>query len=383
MPKTLHKVSIAVLMSLMATVAIAADDFATLSYPLALNVEGEHVRSKVYLKLRVKPYGQSFDSFAAGELDAREAKFAEFVRALRRKDTTKVTALLRQEMKMEETSAKIRPVERTPKQIVEMYTIAFGGLRDITVLAQVLAGSKSLFIWEAAAGEGKFRRAFSVAPIGSKLFVSEVTMGNPVELLIVNNLFNAMMKNPDAYRPVADLKTSYEYAFPLEGRWNPGPNPVTIQFEGQPLDVPIFDETSTPSGAIPALYHDTYIALRNGQIESFLKHFTEKSQTKWQRWRASMPAPVFDQYRAAMTRDRSLKFVLDAGPVLIAFHGDPGTWTAGSLKYDYIVHMPRSGELKFANVSFRSFFDDVIGNEALFDQNVFRGQTVAEAKTPR
>jgi hypothetical protein len=206
-------------------------------------------------------------------------------------------------------------------------------------------------------------------------------MGTPVELLIVNSVMNMLAQNPERYRGTLGLQKRYEYALPVGGSGTSGAYPVLLQFDGEPVDIAIFDDAVPAPKGVGTLYRETYRALRDHDLDRFLQHFTEKSQGKWRKWYTSMAPGTADQFLAAMTKDRSLKFILDAGPFYIVFHGDPKTWTAGSLKYDYIVKMPKSGELKFANVSEYSFFDDVLDNPALFDQNVLRRPTEAEKRT--
>jgi hypothetical protein len=369
-----------VVLALASLPALAAD-FATLSYPIAINVEGEPLRSSVYLKLKVKEYGVPLETFAEGDLDGREAKFAQWMGALRVRDYAKAEAMLRQPQASARSvePTQIHAVARTPKQIVDMYDNAFGELRDVTVVAQVLAGSRSVFVWEAHGGQAHMRRAFAVDADGGKLAVSEVSMSTPVELLIVNNIMDRMAASPDAYRGVANLKTRYEMALPIDNG-TPGANPVVLQFDGEPLDAPIFDTATPPANAVVALYRDAYGALKNHDFEGFFRHFTEKSKAKWQKWYASLAPQSQEQFLAAMTQDRSIHFILDAGPLYLVFHGAPKNWKAGSLKYDYVVKSG-SGGLKFANVGTSGFFDDVIGNERLFDQSVLHGTpVVAESR---
>jgi hypothetical protein len=269
--------------------------------------------------------------------------------------------------------------ERTPRAVVDMYHGAFGGLRDVTVVAQILAGSKSLFVWEAQGGQAKVRRAFSV---DGNLAVSEVTMSTPVELLIVNNVMDRGARDASLDRGKPGFKAPFEFAFPLDGQWTPGPHPVVLQFSGKTVDVPFYGE-GTPADPVAALYRNAFTQLRQRNVENYLQYMTVKSRAKWQRWYHGLAPEAFQQYHATVTAPRAIKFVLDASPLLLVFHGPVGNWTAGSLRYDYVVKAPGTGELKFANVAFSGFFDDVMSSPTLFDQNVLRPQqAVAEAKAP-
>lgn len=362
--------------ALMTNAALAADGFSTLSFPLAVTVEGESVPTAIHLQFAIKRYDVPFDTFAARELDPREAKFAAWMKAVRSRDVAKVESMFAAPRAtlapVDQSAERSRVVakDRSPKQVVELYHAGFDGLRDVTVIGQVLAGSKSLFLWEAKGGEGRVRRAFS---IDSSLKVSEVTMSTPVELLIVNNIVDR--------GGVPGHKTPYEFAFPIDGAWTPGPHPVVIQFTGKPVDIPFYDDAPAADPVV-ALYRNAYGELKQRNVEKFLTHFTAKSRTKWQRWYEKLPAEGFAQYHANATAPRAIKFILDASPILIVFHGDAGNWTAGSLRYDYIVKSASNGELKFANVAFSGFFDDVLGSPSLFDQNVLRpAQTMGNGGT--
>lgn len=381
--KRLFLIPVLFAVALCATAAEAPEGFVTLSYPLAVNVESEYVPTAMHLKFDIKRYDASFDAFAARTLDAREAKFAQWMKAVRSRDYARAQSLyaaprpVQASVDKSAEHSRVQAIPRTPKSVVDMYHAGFGGMRDITVVAQILAGSKSLFVWEARGGESNVRRAFSV---DQQLAVSEVTMSTPVELMIVNNIMDRAARDPNVDRGVPGFEAQYEFAFPLDGPWTPGPHPVVIQFSGKPVDIPFYGEGAAPD-AVSALYRNAFGELRERNVEKFLAHFTARSRTRWQRWYEALSPEAFNQYHAAATAPRSIKFILDASPLLLVFHGDAGNWTAGSLRYDYVVKSPDTGALKFANVAFSGFFDDVLGSPSLFDQNVLRPpQAVAEAK---
>jgi hypothetical protein len=371
--------------ALVATAAPSSEGFATLSYPLAVKVETDYVPTAIHLKFDIKRYDTPFDAFAARELDAREAKFAQWMKALRTRDYAKAEALftpprpVQPSVEKSAEHSRVVAANRTPKNVVDMYHGAFGGLRDVTVVAQILAGSKSLFIWETKGGNAQVRRAFSV---DQNLGVSEVTMSNPVETLIVNNIMDRAARDPKADRGEPGFTAPYEFPFPVDGPWTPGPHPVVIQFSGKPVDIPFYGEGAAPD-AVSALYRTAYGELRERNVEKFLEHFTPNSRTKWQRWYQSMTPEAFDQFQTQATAPRSIKFILDAGPLLIVFHGDTGTWKAGTLRYDYLVKNPGTGALQFANVAYSSFFDDVIGSPSLFDQNILRPTQAMTSSTAK
>src|SRR5919106_3086477 len=93
--KTLNRLAVTiVLMAMTSTSAFAADTFATMSYPLGVNVDGTYIPSSMYLNFSIKPYNVPLDRFAAGELDARERAFVSFMSAVRTKEYARAEALL-------------------------------------------------------------------------------------------------------------------------------------------------------------------------------------------------------------------------------------------------------------------------------------------------
>lgn len=372
---------IAVLLA-MTPAASAADGFATLSYPVEVSVEGNSIPTTIHMKFDIRRYDVPLVTFAARSLDPREAKFAEWMQTVAARNYTRAERMLEQVRSVKPAVAnsdepsRVVVAERTPKQVVDMYHNAFGGFRDVKVIAQIRAGSKSLFVWEAKGGESKIRRAFAV---DDSLAVSEVTMATPVELLIVNNVMDRGARDTTLDRGIPGFKAPFELAFPLEGAWNAGPHPVVLQFSGRPVDILFPAETPAATGEVAAFYQSAYGALREGDVERFISHMTSRSQEKWVRWYRSLTPASAEQYLAAAKAPRAIRFVLDAGPLLIVFHGDRENWEAGSLDYDYLLRSVPGGDLKLANVAFSGFFDDVIGSPTLFDQNILRAQVVAEA----
>jgi hypothetical protein len=384
----IHRISVAFVVALALIGApLRAADFVTLSYPVAIDVEGEPLRSSVYIELQVKTYDQPLDTFAEGDLDGREARFVQWMQTLRAKDVSKAESMVAPAMSASSTGSPraeathVHQVDRTARQMVEMYGgESFGGLRDVNVVAQLLVGTKSVFVWESRSGQARLRRGFTVEPTGSKLTVGEVSMATPVELLIVNNVMN-MLAHDLAYRGVAPVKTRYAVALATGGQASADSHPVRLQFDGEPVDISIFDNSVPAPAGIGALYRTSYRALRDGNVEQFLQHFTAHSRDKWRKWYASMPRATAEQFLTTVTDAGSLEFILDAGPFFIVFHGAPKGWSNGSLTYDYIVKPAGAGELKFANVGRHSFFDDVLGNPALFDQSALRPGATTENRT--
>jgi hypothetical protein len=351
-----------IIAALFIAVTASASDFTSLSFPVGINVEGTYVPSSMYVKIKVKEYNTPLDSFALGQLDPREATFVALMNALRDKNYIRAEGLLEigtTSKAVEQARARVEQKPRSIRQTVDLYNAAFNGLRDVTVVAQVLAGSKSLFIWEVGTGTPKAMcRAFSVGLSGQKLTASEVTMQTPVDLLIVNNIMTPKVKDPALYKGIAALKKRFEFSLPDD---------IVLQFDGQPLDFDVFDENTPPSNEVTRLYRSAYHAFRLNAMDDYLNAFTPASREKLQKWLASMTAEERESYYKAVTAGRRLRLVINAEPVMLAFYTSPVQQTPhGTMAYDYIVRQP-DGKLAFANVAYESFLDDVLQNPALFD----------------
>jgi len=352
-------------------VSASANDFTSLSFPMGINVEGTYVPSSMFVKLKVKEYNAPLDTFALGQLDPREATFVALMNAFRDKNYIRAEGMLELGVaarQIEQARSRVEQKPRSVRQTVDLYNTAFSGLRDVTVVAQVLAGSKSLFIWEVGAGTPKAMcRAFSVGLSGQKLTASEVTMQTPVDLLVVNNVMTPRMKEPASYKTVAGLKKRFEVPLPIEGPGENGANGVVLQFDGQPLDFDVFDENTPPPNDVARLYRSAYHAFRLHAMDDYLKSFTPASRVKLQKWFASMTPEEKESFYKAMIAGRTLHLVIDADPVMLVFYTSPVQQKPhGTMAYDYVVRQP-DGKLSFANVADESFLDDILQNPAFFD----------------
>ena len=235
-------------------------------------------------------------------------------------------------------------------------------------MAQVLEGSRSLFIWQVSSPKGVMRRAFSVGLNDQKLAASEVNMEHPIEVLIVNNVFGATLAGPIAK---SAAKKSIEYALPVEGPGNPGANHVVLQFDGRALDFDVLDEKVAPSDDISRLYRAAYSALQAHDTDDYLKYFTATSREKLSKWFATLTPAQLDSFLAA-TGGRKLQYVINAAPVYIVFYTSAQPMPNGMMPYDYLLRQSE-GKLVFANVSREGFLDDVLKNSALFNLNAVFG----------
>jgi hypothetical protein len=361
-----------------------AQQFAVRNYPVPISIDGEHIRSGLFLQFEMKDYGVPFSKFSASHLDPREAIFAELVRGIQRKDYKAVEKVLMPARPRKETPGDTNGVisapPLTPQQaaveIVDSYRAAFGNLENIDVIAQVLVGSKSLFIWDAHMPGRPRRRAFAVEPEGpSRLVAREVTSAAPVDTVIVS-IFEESVKNPAAYTPLTDPHLRYRQPLAIEGK-NKTPHEVAMLFNGEPVEFNAFAETPV-SNPLLLFYRSVFTAFKAGKREDFLAGHSPKSQAKLQQWWKTFNKESEAAYYATMVRGRWVKFVMDADPVYLVFYSQNKgkDWIPGSLSYQYVVKNPANQQYLISNVLSEGFFDDVIGKNDLFDQRVLKPAAV-------
>lgn len=365
----------------------AAQQFAVRSFPLPISIDGEHIRSGVFLQFEMKDYGVPFSKFSASRLDAREAVFVELVRGIQRKDYKGVEKVLLPPRPRKETpgaagapdtgrviSAAPLTTQEAAAGTVDGYRSAFGNFENIDVIAQILVGSKSLFVWDAKLPGRPRRRAFSVEPEGpARLVAREVTAASPVDVLILSILEDAV-KNPAGYTPSPDPHLRYRQPLAIEGK-NKTAHEVALQFNGEPLEFDVFGETPV-NDPLLVFYRSVFMAFKAHKQADFLAAHSAKSQTKLRQWWATMNKDAEEAYYMSVARGRIVKFVINADPVYIMFYGpDKGrNWMNGSLGYQYVIKNSASQQYLIANVLSEGFFDDVIGNGNLFDQRVLKPQ---------
>ena len=331
--------------SLLMLIAVAGygAEFTTRTYPLTVNVEKQYFQSAIYLRLEVKDYNQPFEVFAASAHDPYEATFTAFVTAVRNNDNTAAVRLL------------LPSTMHATGDTVKLYRAAFDGMRDITVISQVLVGSKHLFMWRANSGSRKFVRAFAVEE--GSLKVGEVTSDDPLSVIIVNNVMDAMRTMPEAYRTLATRPTPFEYRLPVQN--------VAMQFGGAAPEVKRTATLSAgPAPGILKLYTDTAEALRLQAVDQFLSHFTARSAEVIKKYLATASPEHFSQIPNLAWETKHVRLVIGSDPVYIVFYtmGDNAAY-----RYDYVVRDAGTNELKFANIDAHLFLDDVLSRRELFD----------------
>lgn len=360
MHKSIKTLLLVVTASISAT--LYATDFVTRTYPLGIDIEGQYFQSSIFLRLQVKDYNMPFAEFAKGEHDAYESTFISFITALRENDAARTAKLLQPERRAA-TAAAPKP-EHSPADVLRAYRAAFDAMKDIVVVAQILDGSKHLFIWDAGSGADAARRAFAVESDGDALAVREVTSHDPVAVIILANVMTAMRQNPAAYQSPAARSTKFEYALPAGG------DSVVMQFGGNVVDIAparltaaAVSATGSSSDVLRA-YAETAEALRVHATDQFLAHFTPRSAKRVKKLIDGVPEGAYDSLYELAWQARHIRLIVGSDPVYIVFYtlGDRSDY-----HYDYLVRDGATNKLLFANIGRQSFADDVLGRRELFD----------------
>jgi hypothetical protein len=371
-----------------------AQEFTVRNFPLPISIDGEHVRSNIFLQFEMKNYGTAFSKFAAAKLDPREAMFADLVRGIQGNNPKSIEKFF-----MPPRPKKVNPDEKggvissppmTPAQaaadVIAVYRSAFGNFENVNIIAQVLVGSRSLFIWDANMPGRPRRRAFAVESEGqpARLVAREV-IGSPVDTLILS-IFEDGVKDPAAYAAVADPHLRYRQPLAIEGK-NKTQHEIALLFNGEPMDFDAYGETPV-SNPLLAFYRKVFTAFKAHKQDEFLAGHSPKSQAKLKAWWKTFDKDAEAGYYSTMLTGRWVKFVMDGDPVYLVFYSlnKGNTWVPGSLSYQYVVRNPQTQQYLISNVMSEGFFDDVIGKNDLFDQRVMKSvstQPKAPATPPK
>ena len=259
----------------------------------------------------------------------------------------------------------------------------------LTVVAEVLVGSETMFIWDAPTRAGIQRNAFYIGlDQKNQLRLSAVSSNSPVEPLILN-AFVAARTDPAVYKPISEINIGYQYPIPLAGPGDAGAHPVFFEFDGAPMDFPVGDEKIKAPTPLLEFLRNAAFAIRSGKDQSFAGDFTPRSRetiSQWlaatekreqakQRSQASASASPASNYETAgliSAMMANVKFVLNADPVFLVFQarGSGDNWMPQALSYSYVL---REGTTyKIANFSSMNTLDDFLQNSALFDKNILK-----------
>jgi hypothetical protein len=348
--------SLALTLVFAAPYSVSAADFNVQTFPVPIRVEGERVRSSMFLQFEIERYGLPMDAFAKRRLDNFEMTFLSFMQALRSGDVAKVMVL--------------RPGEKSEQvqEIVNRYHEAFAGPQMVTVVGRVGVGTSQLFVWEWPAQKGRMRRGFIVDVLPNGAMRVEIAYsGRPLETLIVD-ILQQEVAHPIDYA-VVEPRARYHYTFPLMDLGTPGAHAVVLHFNGEPLNLQLLSNDTT-TGEAPnetsinsplKTYREAYRALKDRNLEQFWDSYAQKSRDKLRTWLEKTKPDEFNAFYATATAPRTLRFLLDADPVLLTFY------TKGSekrLRYEYLLKV--GDTYKLANAYAEGFLDDVLGNEMLF-----------------
>lgn len=360
------------------------------NYPLPIDTDDSEVRSSLYLELEAKRYDMPLEKFVAQQLDAREAVFAQVLQAARKQDYGTFTRLWEtpEPVAQNNTSratAPAQPQTLPPAQMLDLMREMMANLDNVTVIAQVLVGSESVFVWEAKTPKVSRRAAFIVrANAAKKLMVRDVSsFTDPIPALFMGNM-RAAAKTPQAYQPEQALTLPFRYTFPVEGKGNPGEAPVYLRFAGKAFNFNVFDQATPSSDPILAFYQKAYLVFKKRSFDDFMGFFSPGSQRKLKQLFLAMNKEALENFYQSTTKGRYVKFVINADPVYIVFYSANSAeqWVPGSLAFDYVLKDPKSGNLMLTNFGYEAVLDDVLRDRALFDQQIFKSHPAAPAQGP-
>jgi hypothetical protein len=360
---------------------VLAQQFAAVSVPLPVEIDGQPTHCRLYLKFETKSYNVPFDKFAAGPMDNAQTMFATAVDAIRKNDAAKFASVWTSPDQMQRNSQVT--VSLTDNSTDSWMKVARSNFDfdKLTVVAEVLVGSQTMFIWDASTRAGIQRNAFYVGlDQKNQLRLSAVSSNSPVEPLILNAFVAAKMY-PAVYKPISNLNVGYQYPIPVAGPGDAGAHPVFFEFDGAPMDFPIGDEKIKAPTPLLEFLRNAAFAIRNGKDKSFAGDFTQRSEKTISQWLAATkkrqqasasPASNYATEGLISAMMANVKFMLDADPVFLVFQapGSGDNWMPQALNYSYVLG--EGGTYKIANFSSMNTLDDFLQNPALFDKNILK-----------
>ncbi len=373
-----------VFLMLMLSSVVRAEDFTLKTFRVPAEVDGDEVPSGIFLQCKVKDYNLPLEKFAAlPNKDQRERLFLQTVNVLRSND---LSAFRKLWGPVRPASASTDPKEQKKKIETAMtpttaeddfagYRANFEDFASMQVDSQILAGSRSIFMWYANAKTGPLETDFIVStPTGGQPKVGAPdSESDPGDYLIIFTM-QERKQDPGNFGPAIDPKLTYHYALPLEGKGQPGKEPVYLEFNGERVNFDVFDPSAPASDPVLDFYRSAYLTYKKKDLEGFEAMYTPKSAQKLKKSYAAMKKDVFDQYYSMTTAGRYVKFVIKADPIYLIFYsshkGDD--WRPGKLPYDYVVRDAKTGTFKLTNLFYEDFLDGVLKNPDLFDQSFFK-----------
>src|ERR1700689_4402537 len=354
---------------------VSAQQFAAVSVPLPVEIDGQPTHCRLYLKFETKTYNVPFEKFAAGRLDNAQTMFTTAVDAIRKNDVAKFASVWTSPDQMKRSSqVTVTLADSSTDSWLKVARSNFD-FDKLTVVAEVLVGPETMFIWDASTRAGIQRDAFYVGlDQKNQLRLSAVSSNSPLEPLILNAFVAAKMY-PAVYKPISNLNVGYQYPIPLAGPGDAGAHPVFFEFDGAPMDFPIGDEKIKAPTPLLEFLRNAAFAIRSGKDKSFAGDFTPRSGKTISQWLAATKKRQEASYATAgliSAMMANVKFVLNADPIFLVFQalGSGDNWMPQALSYSYV--MREGGTYKIANFSSMNTLDDFLQNPALFDKNILK-----------
>ncbi|MGA7621304.1 hypothetical protein [Candidatus Binatus sp.] len=366
---------------------VLGQEFGGISVPIPVELDGQPTHCRLYLKLETKSYNLPFEKFAAGPMDSAQTMFATAVDAIRKDDAAKFASVWTSPDQMKRLSqVTVTLADNSTDSWIKVARSNFD-FDKLTVVAEVLVGSETMFIWDAPTRAGIQRNAFYIGlDQKNQLRLSAVSSNSPVEPLILN-AFVAARTDPAVYKPISNINVDYQYPIPLAGPGDAGAHPAFFEFDGAPMDFPIGDEKIKAPTPLLEFLRNAAFAIRSGKDKSFASDFTPRSREtigQWlaatekreqakQRSRASAsPASNYETAGLISAMMANVKFVLNADPIFLVFQarGSGDKWMPQALSYSYVLR--EGGTYKIANFSSMNTLDDFLQNPALFDKNILK-----------
>lgn len=373
------------------------EGFTRLSVPIAVEIEGQPVHCQLYFKLEMKSYNVPFDKFAAGPMDKAETMFATAVEALRKDDTAKFASVWTSPDDMKSRGGVgIKMGDQSVANWMKLAKSNFDFDR-LTVVAEILLGPDSMFVFDSNTNGGIQRYALYVGPDGKdQIRLSAVGSNTPLELLVLNS-FVAARTSPDEYAPLPNINLRYQYPIPLAGKIDSGAHPVFLEFDGSPVDFPLTDEKVAPPTPLLAFLRNSTLAYEQDKNDVYASDFTSQSQERVKPWLAeterrkqeklkqeklkpetepapqpAVPAATKPKAEEPRSVQTYVKFVLNADPIFLVFRtlGPGSAWMPANLTYSYILR--QGSDYKIANFAYSNTLDDFLQDPKLFDKRVLK-----------
>jgi hypothetical protein len=359
------------------TVPAMGAEIQTKSYPLAFHVDlVYYLLTSLYIKCDVKEYNLSFPDFFSKENGIRESRFKELVFAIRANDLEKCLSMsFRQRgMKAEQIQKhndKAKTWVSTACSWCFSEALAGEKLEKLKVVSQFYLGNGGLFVFggdaESSTGSAPFRTKLSFVTGPEGTFWWSLENPDSLESLLVQTA-GQMAISPTKFAAVEDRKLEYEVPLP---QTNDTQHIAYLQFNGQKYHFKVFSDTIDPTGKptdeVVSFFQNKYLLIPGGSPrEALARFYSDRSREKYLKWIAKPESPAYlESYFTDMaTRERTVRFVIDAEPLYIVLYRVQGQTP---LYYEFIIRDPKDGELKFTNFFSSGFLDD------LFIKEQFRG----------